>query len=218
MATRDRRLDRALATSRRLAIGAIAEIRNARVAGGLSQQAVGLAVGVSASQVARFERGALHDLRLEQLCRLSSAVGLQPSLRFYPDGDPVRDVGQVRLLERLRSRTAPPLVWRLEVPLQGQNDARAWDAIVEGTGCIDAIEAETRLRDLQATERKVGRKLRDDTTVQHLILLVADTRANRRALAEERDALRAQFPLDTRVALLNLGQGRCPGANAIVIL
>jgi transcriptional regulator with XRE-family HTH domain len=218
MATRDRRLDRANATSRRLAIDAIAEIRNARVAGGLSQRAVGLAVGISASQVARFERGALHDLRLEQLCRLSSAVGLQPSLRFYPDGDPVRDVGQVRLLERLRSRTAPPLVWRLEVPLHGQSDSRAWDAIVEGTGCVDAIEAETRLRDLQATERKVGRKLRDDTTVQHLILLVADTRANRRALTEERDALRAQFPLDTREALLNLGQGRCPGANAIVIL
>jgi transcriptional regulator with XRE-family HTH domain len=218
MAARDRRLDRALATSRRLAIGAIAEIRDARVASGLSQQAVGLAVGLSASQVARFERGALHDLRLEQVCRLSTAVGLQPSLRFYPDGDPIRDVGQARLLERLRSRIAPQLVWRLEVPLHGQSDSRAWDAVVDGAGCLDAIEAETRLRDLQATERKVARKLRDDTTIQHVILLVADTRMNRRALAEEREALRTQFPLDTREALVNLGQGRCPGASAIVIL
>lgn len=218
MASRNHRLDRALATSRRLAATAIAEIRDARLGAGLSQGDVGKAVGVSASQVARFERGAVHDIRLEQLCRLCAAVGLEPSLRFYPDGDSVRDVGQVRLLERLRARIGIPARWRAEVPLHGQTDARAWDAVIDGTGCVDAIEAETRLRDLQATERKIARKLRDDVTIQHVVLLVADTRTNRTALAEGRDALRAQFPLDTREALACLGEGRCPGASAVVVI
>ncbi len=108
--------------------------------------------------------------------------------------------------------------WRVEVALAGQSDLRAWDAVIDGTGCVDAIEAETRLRDLQAVERRLARKLRDDATIQHLILLVADTRSNRRALAEGRDALRAQFPLDTREAMENLHRGGCPGANAIVFL
>ncbi len=218
MASRDRRLDRALATSRRLSTSAINEIRDARLGAGLSQGDVGRAVGISASQVARFERGAVQDIRLEQLCRLCAAVGLEPTLRFYPDGDPVRDVGQVRLLERLRARLGISARWRVEVPLHGQTDARAWDAVIDRTGCVDAIEAETRLRDLQATERKIARKLRDDATIQHVVLLVADTRTNRRALAEGRDALRVQFPLDTREALTCLGDGRCPGASAVVVI
>lgn len=176
MTARDRRLDRALATSRRLAAAVIADVRDARLGAGLSQAEVARAVRISASQVARFERGAVHDIRLEQLCRLCAAVGLEPSLRLYPDGHPVRDAGQVRLLERLRSRTSPALRWRVEVPLHGQTDGRAWDAFLDGTGCTDAIEAETRLRDLQAMERKITRKLRDDLSVQHVILLVADTR------------------------------------------
>lgn len=218
MPTRDRRLDRALATSRRLTTTAITEIRDARINSGLSQEELGTAVGISASQVARFERGLLHDLRLEQLCRLSAGVGLEPHLRLYPGGDPIRDAGQVRLLERLRARLPSSWRWRVEVPLNGQTDARAWDAVVDGNGCMDAIEAETRLRDLQATERKIGRKLRDDVTVQHVVLLVADTRTNRAALAEGREALRAQFSLDTRDALTRVAAGRCPGANAIVVI
>ena len=104
------------------------------------------------------------------------------------------------------------------MPLHGQTDGRAWDAFLDGTGCTDAIEAETRLRDLQAMERKITRKLRDDLSVQHVILLVADTRWNRRALAEGREGLRAQFPLDTREALVGLNRGRCAGANAVVVI
>jgi transcriptional regulator with XRE-family HTH domain len=218
MTTRNRRLDRALATSRRLATAVIDDIRDARLAAGLSQEDVGRAVGISASQVARFERGAVRDIGLEQLCRLGAAVGLEPSLRLYPDGDPVRDVAQVRLLERFRTRLSSSGRWRVEVPLTGQTDARAWDAVIDGTGCTDAVEAETRLRDLQALERKIARKLRDDVTVQHVILVVADTRTNRLALAEGREGLRAQFPFDTREALIGLGRGRCPGAGAVVVI
>ena len=112
MPARDRRVDRAITVSHRLAAYAIAEIRSTRVALGLSQDDIGASVGMSGSQVGRFERGELQDVALDQLCRLSASVGLVPIIRLYPDGDPIRDVAQVRLLERLRARLPSRTSWR----------------------------------------------------------------------------------------------------------
>ena len=215
---RDRRIGRAVGISRALAENARTEIRQARLAAGVSRSDVGRAVGISPSQVDRFERGVLKDVRVEQLCRLAVAVGLSPSLRCFPDGDPVRDAGQLHLFERLRARLPPAGRLRTEVPLHGRSDPRAWDAVQDGHGCVDAFEIETRLADVQATERRTMLKFRDDTTVQHVFLVVADTRANRAALAVGREALRGNFPLDTRAALAALGNGRCPGANGVIVL
>jgi transcriptional regulator with XRE-family HTH domain len=201
-----------------MAAYAMSEIRSARVALGLSQDDLGASVSISGSQVGRFERGELEDIRLEQLCRLSASVGLMPSLRLYPDGDPVRDAAQIRLLERLRGRLPPGMSWRTEVPLHGRTDPRAWDAIAEWPGCVDGFEAESRLGDLQATERRILLKHRDDATVGHVFLVVAATRANRRALALGREILRGNFPLDTREALASLARGRCPGASGLLVL
>jgi transcriptional regulator with XRE-family HTH domain len=218
MPSRDHTIGRAHAAIDRMTTNARVEIREARLAAGLSQRDVGRAVGLSQSQVARFERGRNHATPLELLCRLAIGVGLDPSLRFYPGGDAVRDVAQIRLLDRLRTRLGADVRVRTEVPLFGVHDARAWDAILDGTGCVDAVEAETRIRDLQATTRRIGLKSRDDPTITHVILLVSDTRWNRQVLAAGREALRSDYPLDTRAALDQLRLGRCPGTNAIVIL
>jgi hypothetical protein len=113
---------------------------------------------------------------------------------------------------------SPVLRWRTEVPVQGSSDLRAWDAVVDGTGCVDAFEFETRIGDLQATERRVNRKLRDDATVQHLFLVIADTRHGRALMAEHRERLRDTYPLDTRAILEAFGAGRCPGASGIVVI
>lgn len=218
MTARDRRVDRAIASARELAQLARKEFREARLASGISRADAGRAVGISPSQVDRFERGLLHDIRLEQMCRLTAAVGLVPSLRFFPDGDPLRDIGQVRVLSRLRARLAAASGWRTEVPLRGQHDLRAWDALLDTDACVDAFEVETRLADLQATERRVMRKLRDDTSVGHVFLVVADTKSNRRALWFGREGLRGNFPLDTREVLKAFGAGKCPGQNGLVII
>ena len=218
MPTRDRRLDRAIALSHEIAAYARSEIRSARVTVGLSQDDVGRSVDISGSQVGRFERGELDDLGLGQLCRLSAAVGLVPSIRLYPAGDPVRDTAQVRLLGRLRARLPPDVSWRTEVPLHGRSDARAWDAVVQWPGCIDAFEAESRLGDLQATVRRTLLKRRDDSTIGHVFLVVAATRANRRALELGREELRGNFPLDTRETFASMARGRCPGANGLMVL
>ena len=190
----------------------------ARVSAGLSRADVGRAVGISPSQVDRFERGTLKDVRLEQVCRLAIAVGLSPSLRFFPDGDAVRDAGHVRLFERLRSRLPTAARLRTEVPLQGRSDLRAWDAVLDGHGCVDAFEVETRLSDIQATERRAMLKFRDDAIVSHVFLVVADTKANRAALASGRAVLAGNFPLDTRSVLSAFGSGRCPGSNGLIVL
>jgi transcriptional regulator with XRE-family HTH domain len=194
------------------------EIAGARIAAGVSRADIGRAVGLSTSQVDRFERGALQDVRLEQICRLAVAVGLSPSLRFFPDGDAIRDGGHLRLFERLRSRLPTMARLRSEVPLHGRTDLRAWDAVLDGHGCIDAFEIETRLADVQATERRVMLKSRDDTVVAHTFLVIADTRANRAALVTAREPLRGNFPLDTRAALTTFGSGRCPGRNGLIVL
>lgn len=218
MAVRNGPLDRARETSKRLATLAAAEIRGARVAAGLSQHALGAAVGLSASEIGRFERGDIQDVGIDRLCRMAAAAGLTVTLRLYPEGDPVRDAGQVRLLARLRDRISPSVRWRQEVPLTGRGDLRAWDAVIDGTGCADAVEAETRFVDTQATERRVALKLRDDPSVAHVVLLLADTRLNRSTLAAVRDSLRATYPIDGRVALARIAAGRCPGGNAIIVL
>ncbi len=196
----------------------ISEIHEARSSAGISQRDLGRAVGVSASQVARFERGQLRDIRIDQLCRLGAGVGLDVSVRMFPGGDPIRDIAQVRLLERVHDRLDRTARFRIEVPLDGRTDLRAWDAVIDRTGCVDALEAETRLRDLQATTRRIDLKIRDDPTVRHVILVIADTRHNRAALAASRASLRDSFPLDTRDVMIRLAAGRCPGANGIVVI
>src|SRR4029453_8828733 len=114
--------------------------------------------------------------------------GLGLSNKAYPTGDPIRDRAQLALLERLRGRLHPSLRWRTEVPLPREGDLRAWDAEIRGPPPARwrmRVEAETRITDGQALERKLGLKVRDDPG-GHLILLVADTRANRRALCHAR--------------------------------
>ncbi|MEX1171058.1 MAG: hypothetical protein WEG56_00460 [Chloroflexota bacterium] len=213
-------LERALADVRRIEARIIEDLIAARVAAGLSRADVGAVVGLSPHEIGRIDRREIESLRLEDVARYAAGVGRSLGARLYVAGDAVRDGPQQRVLERMHVRVARPARWRIEVPLAGVEapDARAWDAVIDGHGCVDGVEAETRLADGQAIIRKVNLKLRDDRAVRHLFLLVAATRANREAVRVVRNGLRADFPLDTRAVLAALGRGACPGANGIVIL
>ncbi len=194
------------------------DVQLARQHSGLGQDAAGRAAGISGSQFGRIERGELRHVTVEQLCRAGAAVGLRLSARFYPDGDPVRDIAQVRLLDRLRVRLPSGLSWRTEVPVNCAADLRSWDAQILSPGSRVAIEAETRIRDAQATWRRIAMKLRDDRTVDHVLVLVADTPMNRRAIGAVRELLRSEVPLDSRAVLAAIDRGRSPGASGIVFL
>jgi hypothetical protein len=77
------------------------------------------------------------------------------------------------------------LRWKSEVPIPITGDQRAWDAVVSGSGQGRvAIEAETRLRDIQALQRRVALKRRDDPSIDSVVLLVAGTRGNRFVLRD----------------------------------
>jgi transcriptional regulator with XRE-family HTH domain len=196
------------------------EHRIARVGAGLSLRDTAAASGSSRSQLSRFERGAIDRASITDLGAWFAVLGLDLVIKAYPAGDPIRDRAQLALLERLRGRLHESLRWRTEVPLPIPGDLRAWDAEVRGhrpKPWRARIEAETRITDGQALERRLALKLRDDPG-GHLILLVSDTRANRAALRSIGTALRDLLPLDTRAILTALTAGRDPGGSGVVIL
>jgi len=216
MATKDRAADR----GRREAaqhIQAIAdELREARLAAGLSQSHVGRTVGISHAGVSRIERGQAPNVPLRQLDTMAAVLGLRISIRLYPAGRPLRDEGQLALLERLRSRLATELIWRTETPIPIAGDLRAWDASITGRGWTAFVDAETRIRDVQALERRTALKRRD-TGTDRVILLVADSRSNRAILASLRGSL-MQDALPGSVILAALRSGSDPGGSGIVLL
>jgi transcriptional regulator with XRE-family HTH domain len=193
------------------------DLRAARVGAGLSQQTAATAVGMSHAQFGRIERGELEALTFDQACRAGLAVGLSLGSRLYPDGDPVRDRAQLALLERFHLHVPDAAVWRTEVPLPIPGDRRAWDGWIRLGGRRAGCEAETRLADAQALERRLALKVRDGD-VDVLLLLVSDTRWNRAMLRLHRDALLPLLPLDGRDVMRALRDGRLPEANGLVVL
>jgi hypothetical protein len=195
---------------------AIEDVAAGRRNAGLSLRTIGAACGVSHSAIDRMEAHRADSVDVVLLASMAASVGLDLRLRAYPAGDPIRDAGQQRLLERLRVRLHPGLRFPTEVVLPIDGDLRAWDAVIRGANWRVAVEAETVLDDIQAVERKVALKQRDGG-IDHVILLVADTPRNRRALAAAPSAF-ATFSRDSRAMLRALREGRDPGGSGIVIL
>lgn len=192
------------------------EIRLARIARGLSQGAVAAGSRLSRIKVGRLEAGSPSVPILDYVAA-AAAVGLDVSIRVYPVGPPLRDRAHAVLLERLRARLDATLRWRTEVPLPNSGDMRAWDAAIEGPGFAIGVEAETRVRDGQEIERRLSTKQRDGG-MDHVILLLADTRSNRQFVRDRRASLEAKFPVSARKALAALADGRSPGGNSLVLL
>jgi hypothetical protein len=89
--------------------------------------------------------------------------------------------------------------------------------MIMGGGWRVGVEAETRLSDVQALERRVALEQRDGA-VAVVILLINDTDHNRRILADAAAGLRAQFPGRTRQALRLLAAGQPPMVSTILVL
>lgn len=192
------------------------EARSLRIRAGLSQMRLGEAIGVSRHWIADFELGRLRTVDLKKATILFACLGNKLTARTFPTGEPLRDAGQLRLLNRFNARV--PAVWRrrFEVTMPIAGDLRAWDEVLLGPVSI-GVEAETRPNDLQATQRAMDAKQRD-SQVQRTILLIAASDTNRRMVRAHIAALRQTFPLDTRSTLVALSTGRDPGANGLVVL
>jgi transcriptional regulator with XRE-family HTH domain len=185
----------------------------------MSQQALADQVGVSRARVSRIERDEEPDVPAWLLARMAVHVGLDLSVKTYPGGDPILDAAQQRLLGRLRKRLGDAWAWQFEVALPIPGDLRAWDSVgtCAGNGLVIHVEAETRIDDIQALLRRIGRKCRDGGATR-VLLVVADTRHNREVVEAAAAELREMFPADPRYALGALAGGKDPGANALVLL
>ena len=193
------------------------ELRLARISGGMRQTDVARAVGASTSHISRIELARVPYLTIPRLTRHAAAVGLKASVKLYPLGRRLLDGPQIELLGRFRRRIHPSWTWQTEVPVPLPGDLRSGDCLIGVPGCSVLVEAYTRLADWQAQTAAAGRKRRD-LNADRLVILIAATHANRRALAEAAPVSRASFPMRTKATLVALGAGRDPGADAIVIL
>jgi transcriptional regulator with XRE-family HTH domain len=218
MATRERRGDAGSLDARRIAIRAVDELRETRLAAGVSQAAIARAAGISTSQLSRLERNDIAEPTIDQMCRVARALGLDTSVRFYPSGAPVRDRGQLAALARFETMLAPPLVVRREAALPIPGDRRAWDGLIFGGSETFFEEGESHFRDIQALARRVELKLRDDPRGRVVVLVVARTAHNLRVLAEHRETLRTQFPLDGPAIARAVRRGAAPPLSGIILV
>jgi hypothetical protein len=151
--------------------------------------------------------------------RIATLLGLDLSVRVYPGASPLRDAAHAERLMRFLKHIRQPLSYRMEVPLPALPDRpeqRAWDAVIRGSGKRTAVELEMRLRDGQALERRINLKRRDDPT-EAFILLIADTRTNRRVLAENVDLFGELPRLRARRVHAALTAGEHPPSGILLV-
>lgn len=152
-----------------------------------------------------------------ELARALAVVGFDLRLKAYPAGSPLRDIAHVQLLEAFRRRLGADVRWRTEVPLPNAGDRRSWDGLALVPPVRVGVEAETRAHDSQELQRRLAGKRRDGA-VDHVVLLLADTRHNRAFLRSVGDGFRADFPVAGRDALTALAHSQDPRGSAIVLL
>lgn len=216
MPAREGARDRARRRARALQRTVADELRDARLAAGVGQAQVAQRAGLTQSQVSRTERSDGRAPHIDDLATHAAALGLRLSIKLYPDGSPVRDAAQLRLIGKLRDIIGDGFIVRTEVLAGGRGDLRAWDVVLDGPIQI-AIDAETRLHDIQALQRRLELKRRD-SRMPRVILLVAASRHNRSVLREHREALSSTLPLDSANVLEALREGRAPEASGILVL
>jgi transcriptional regulator with XRE-family HTH domain len=217
MAIRSRPLYEAVRLARWLRTDMGRELRLARRTSGMRQSDVARLLHTSQSRVCRVEHGRVATLNLEDLARHAAAVGLKPSFKLYPLGRRLLDKPQLELLARFRTRLHSSWLWATEVPIPRAGDLRSCDCIIRTAECVVLVEAFTAFVDFQAQSASAMRKKRD-FGADRLVLLVAATHANRRALAEARAVATSGFSLSTKAVLSALAEGRDPGTDAIVLL
>jgi transcriptional regulator with XRE-family HTH domain len=122
MANRDLPRDRGTRKARRILADLGRDLRDARVSAGLSQAFVARSAGIARSTLSLIERNLAADLTLLHPGAIAAVLGLELSVKLYPAGAAVRDIGQIRLMARFRKLVGEGFGWIYE---RGMADPRA---------------------------------------------------------------------------------------------
>jgi transcriptional regulator with XRE-family HTH domain len=192
-------------------------MRELRIGAGLTRSTLAAGMGVSESKIARWERGQPPHPDLHDAAVVMRLLGHDFVANWYPAGGVLRDVAHARLIGDFLRLMPASVPRRLEAPIPLPGDLRAWDVLLSLGGIRTGVAAETRLRDWQALLRHEERKMRD-SDVGRLLLVLRNTHANRRAVADAGAVLRETLPLDGRSILPALRRGIDPGRNGLLFL
>ena len=217
MPSRRRRLDEAKRAGLAQLTNIGNELRAAREQAGLSQEALAAGLDWRREKVSRIEHARLRTVSLPDLVAHGAALGLTLRTKAYPEGLPLRDLAQLSVSQRFLRRVAKEWRVRFEVPLAAPGDRRAFDLMLAGDDIRIAVEVFTRLLDVQAQIRAAHLKWRD-SSAKRLVVVVAESHANRAALRAVLPLLAGDFPVRSRPALSALANGRDPGGNAIMVV
>jgi transcriptional regulator with XRE-family HTH domain len=219
MTARESHAIRARLRADRLAESFASEIREARLSLAKSQADCARLVGIDRAEWSRIEGRKRTGVPLELASRMASAVGLDMIVTYYPADRVVRDAAHLRLLADARALLGNEWDWRFEVPIGVPRDRRAWDAVGTHrlTGLSIRLEAETRLRDVQAMHRRIEAKRIADGEPR-LALAIRASSSNRRAVVAAGDVLASAYPIDPRTALNKLRAGEDPGGNVMLLI
>lgn len=192
-------------------------IRELRTSAGLSRRQLAASIGISESKLARWERAEQPHADVRDAAIVVRMLGHDLVLSWYPADAGLRDAAHARVGAAFLGLVPPFVPRRLEAPIPGMGDLRAWDVLLKLGEVLVGVAIETRLRDWQALLRREQQKMRD-SRVDRLLLVLLNSHANRRAVAEAGGTLRAALPLDGRAILPALRDGRDPGGNGLLFI
>jgi len=218
MATRETRLDRGRRRGRAVVARLMSELVATRQALNLSQRALARELRRSQTALVRAERLAKIDrASFVEVAEMASILGLELSAALRVLGDPLRDRGHQALITRFRGLLAATIKVIAEVPLPNIGDRRSWDLLLRCVGQLVGVEAETRVRDVQALVRRMRERERDGG-VDEVVLVLAESAVNRRLLPELLEALGPRFATPPRSLLKALRAGQpLPGSGVVFV-
>ena len=215
MATRERPIDRGRRLGKELGARLIGELRQERIKADVSQRAIATQLGWSQARYWRFEHNA--DALLSEIAKVAALLGLEPSAGLHRVSDAIADRGQVALLGRFRMLLAVTVAVVSEAPLPNMGDRRSWDLLLKIGRQRVGVEAETKVRDIQQTVRKIRGRERDGG-VDELLIVLADTRANGAIRDELVLALGPRFATRPRAIVEALRAGMpVPGSGVLLV-
>jgi transcriptional regulator with XRE-family HTH domain len=218
MATRETRHHRGRQAAEGLVRTLLRELIDRRKQAGVSQRALAAELGCSQSELWRLEHlVAIGRVSFVEVGELAAVLGLELGAGLHPDGDPIRDKGHQAVIGRFRKVLSPAFRVAAEVPLPNPGDQRSWDLLLRIDGQLAGVEAETRIRDIQALVRRIRQRERDGGT-DILLLVLSNSAVNRRLVAELRTALGPSFATSPRLTLAALRSGKALAGSGVILI